>query len=101
MRKPSNSQPQELPAEDRLPPDPAISQALAKTLANREYGQDNPAPEEPEGRDRITITLPSQMLQQLNDETYQNKRNKTDGHKAVSHIIEDALRAAGYGKPKR
>lgn len=98
MRKPTNSQPQELPAEDRLPPDPAISQALAKTLANREYGQDNPAPEEPEGRERITITLPASMLQQLNDEAYQNKRKKTDGHKAVSHIIEEKLRKAGYGK---
>lgn len=87
-------------AEKRHTPDPAEIERLAKTLADKPYGQhatDTTEEKMPESKKAkpLAISLPPAMIERLQDLAVANKRSGAE-LKTVSAIVRDALEKAGY-----
>lgn len=90
MPKPPSQQ-----AKTKTVPSQAAVEALANELADRPYGvtqvepvQEKPA--QPVKRKPISISLPPEMIERLEDLALKNKRAGT-GPKSVSALVLDAL----------
>lgn len=86
-------------AEQRHTPDPAEIERLAKTLADKPYGQqaagtDAKMPDSEKAKP-LAISLPPAMIERLQDQALSNKRSGAE-LKTVSAIVRDALERAGY-----
>jgi hypothetical protein len=69
--------------------------ALARQLADKPYGE-NPLISESSKKARpISISLPPDMIERLEDSVRANKRSG-QGFRTVSALIRDALERAGY-----
>ena len=82
-------------------PDAAAVEALADQLADRPYGESLPSPalaptvlERPKAKP-ISISLPPDVIDALEDQVIQNKRSG-EGPRTVSGLIKLALRHYGY-----
>ena len=82
---------------DMTSPDPSAIQALVEELADRPYGEAKPASASSPTikHQRITLSLPIEMVEQLEKEAYENKRNKS-GPTKISQLVQRELRKAGY-----
>lgn len=80
-------------------PNAAAVEALADQLADRPYGESLPAPkptvlERPKAKP-ISISLPPDVIDALEDQVIKNKRSG-EGPRTVSGLIKLALRQHGY-----
>lgn len=88
-------------AEQRHTPNPTEIERLAKSLADKPYGQTVSAtPTETKMRDSekakpLAISLPPAMIERLQDLAVANKRSGAE-LKTVSAIVRDAIEKAGY-----
>lgn len=72
--------------------------ALARQLADKPYGERSPTVAEPAKKARpISISLPPEIIEQLEDVVRDNKRAGA-GLRTVSALIREALEVAGYSK---
>lgn len=76
-------------------PMPSLAQvdALARELVDRPYGESRPA--STKKAKPLTISLPPDLIEQLEDRSRENKR-KGEGPKTVSALMREALAAYGF-----
>ncbi len=84
---------QTVAAKPKQVPNQAQVDALARELVDRPYGESRPA-----GAKKakpLTISLPPDLIEQLEDRARENKR-KGEGPKTVSALVREALGAFGF-----
>lgn len=76
-------------------PMPSLAQvdALARELVDRPYGESRPV--STKKAKPLTISLPPDLIEQLEDRARENKR-KGEGPKTVSALVREALAAYGF-----
>lgn len=85
------------PSVEKPTPAPDDVERLVRELADRPYGE-AVEPEVPQRTAKprpLTISLPDLMIEQLEDQALQNKRQGT-GPKTISALIREQLEKAGY-----
>lgn len=68
---------------------------LAKQLADKPYGGKAILPDEVKKAKPISISLPPELIEQLEDRVRHNKRSGT-GPKTISAIIRESLSGSGF-----
>lgn len=76
--------------QDRQAPDPKAVESVIKELADKTYGVPVEEPK-PSPLTRTTISIPEDLLIQVEDLAHENKRARA-APKSVSGVIVDALR---------
>lgn len=84
---------QTVAAKPKPMPSQAQVDALARELVDRPYGESRPAAAKK--AKPLTISLPPDLIEQLEDRARENKR-KGDGPKTVSALVREALGAYGF-----
>lgn len=69
--------------------------ALARLLADKPYGEKRSASEGARKAKPLSISLPPDLIEQLEDAVRNNKRSGS-GSRTVSALIREALERAGY-----
>ncbi len=86
---------QTVAAKPKLKPMPSQAQvdALARELVDKPYGEQRPAIAKK--AKPLTISLPPDLIEQLEDRARENKR-KGEGAKTVSALVREALGLHGF-----
>lgn len=84
---------QTVAAKPKSIPSQAKIDALTRELVDRPYGEEKPA--NSKKAKPVTISLPPNLIEQLEDKARENKRSGT-GPKTVSAIVRDALEKIGF-----
>ena len=95
MPKPRNQTASE---QKKVSPNAAEIERLAKSLADKPYGQQGQTSAkmpESEKAKPVAISLPPAMIERVQDQALANKRAGLD-LKTVSAIVRDALEKSGY-----
>lgn len=69
--------------------------ALARQLADKPYGEKRPMPESAKKAKPVSISLPPDMIEQLEDTVRDNKRSGS-GPRTISALIREALEREGF-----
>jgi len=89
LKKPSQAAPSKNGVTDKE------ADALARQLADRPYGEAKLAADSVKKAKPLSISLPPDVIEQLEDAVRHNKRSGS-GVKTVSALIREALEQAGY-----
>ncbi|MBW5416302.1 ribbon-helix-helix domain-containing protein [Pseudomonas sp. MAG002Y] len=74
---------------------PEEADALARQLADKPYGEKMRASESVKKAKPLSISLPPDMIEQLEDTVRDNKRSGS-GSRTISALIREALERNGY-----
>lgn len=74
---------------------PEAADALARQLADKPYGGKKNSAESPKKAKPLSISLPPDLIEQLEDRVRDNKRSGS-GSRTVSALIRESLLRDGY-----
>ncbi|RYF36380.1 MAG: hypothetical protein EOO38_27770 [Cytophagaceae bacterium] len=74
---------------------PEAADALARQLADKPYGGEKDKAEGPKKAKSLSISLPPDLIEQLEDRVRDNKRSGS-GSRTVSALIRELLLTNGY-----